>query len=201
MSSQLAALHGRGQPRPEKQGKTAGRAAWGICSGPVAGIIGILWLWGRWPDIHRELTRPSHPISPVLVRFSRGEEPVREFALAFDALVASIPLVAQATSRLDLVINFAMLAAVVAVAVVVILWVRRRWLGLDGVGGFDGTDGADWQDALVRYRNIRDEGGLSEEEFRRIRTLVGPRIRTDTPELRGRQRPPSDPIGPAAERE
>ncbi len=124
-----------------------------------------------------------------------------KFALAFNALVASIPLVAQATPFVSLVINFALLAAVVAASVVVILWVRRRWLGVDGVGGFDGTDGGKWENTLVHYRNLRDEGVLSDEEFRRIRTLVGPRIRSDTPELRGRHRPPSDPIGPAAERD
>jgi len=126
---------------------------------------------------------------------------VREFALALDAHVASMPLLAQATSRFDLALNFGLLAAVVAVAVVAILWVRKRWRGKDGVGGFDGSDDADWQDVLLQYRNLRDEGGLSEEEFRRIRTLVGPRIRSVTPELRGRQRPPADPIGPAVERE
>jgi hypothetical protein len=164
----------------------AKRAGWGLSAGPGSRRVGIL---------NRAGARGRPP--PL---FFEGEGAVREFALACDALAARIPLVAQATPRFDLVINFAMLAAVVAAAVVVILWVRRRWLGLDGVGGFDGTDGADWQDALVRYRNIRDEGGLSEEEFRRIRTLVGPRIRSDTPELRGRQRPPSDPIGPAGER-
>jgi hypothetical protein len=125
---------------------------------------------------------------------------VKEFALAYSVNVASIPLVAQASDRIDLVINLVLLAAVVAAAIVAILWVRRRWLGLDGVGGFDGPDGGDWQNTLIQYRNLRDEGVLSEEEFRRIRTLVGPRLRPDTPELRGRQRPPSDPIGPAAER-
>lgn len=201
MSSQLATLEKRRERRtkkPDIRGKTGG--------------LGYLCWTGRLAGRHTDGSQGDRPVSLRSAGLSRrhrqiatavfeGEGLVRELALAFDACVASIPLVAQATSRLDLVISFGMLAAAVAVAVVVILWVRRRWLGLDGVGGFDGTDGADWQDALVRYRNIRDEGGLSEEEFRRIRTLVGPRIRSDTPELRGRQRPPSDPIGPAGERD
>lgn len=122
---------------------------------------------------------------------------MQEFALAFGVDVASIPLVAQVRVSAGLVINFVALAAVLAGAVVAIIWVRRRWVGLDGVGGFAGTDGEEWQDALLEYRNLRDEGVLSEEEFRRIRTLVGPKIRSDTPELRGRQRPPSDPVGPS----
>jgi hypothetical protein len=122
---------------------------------------------------------------------------VQKFALAFAVDAASIPLVAQVRIPAGYVINFVALAAVLAVAVGTILWVRRRWVGLDGVEGFAGTDGEKWHDTLLQYRNLRDEGVLSEEEFRRIRTLVGPRIRSDTPELRGRQRPPSDPIGPS----
>ncbi len=126
---------------------------------------------------------------------------MQEFALAFAVGAASIPLVAQARVSAGLVINLALLAALVAAAVVAILWVRRRWLGLDGVGGFDGPDGEEWHNTLLQYRNLRDEGVLSEEEFRRIRTLVGPKVRQDTPELRGRQRPPSDPVGPTDVRE
>ena len=49
---------------------------------------------------------------------------------------------------------------------------------------------------LVGYKNLRDEGVLSEEEFRKLRTLVEPLLRTGIPELRGRQWPPQDPVGP-----
>jgi hypothetical protein len=199
MSSQLAVMRLRSGRRGKKPVSGAKQATWAISTGPVAQHVGILRDEEQIPCATAIRARLA-TLPAELESFFEGEGPLRELALAFDATVASIPLVAQATGRIDLVINFAMLAAMVAVAVVVIVWVRRRWLGLDGVGGFDGTDGADWQDALVRYRNLRDEGGLSEEEFRRIRTLVGPRIRSDTPELLGRQRLPTDPIGPAGER-
>jgi hypothetical protein len=42
---------------------------------------------------------------------------------------------------------------------------------------------------------------LSEEEFRKIRTLVEPHARTGIPELRGRHRPPADPVGSDEARE
>jgi hypothetical protein len=126
---------------------------------------------------------------------------VQEFALALEVDAASIPLVAQARVSVGFVINLVVLAALVAAAVVAILWVRSRWLGRDGVGGFEGTDGEELQNTLLQYRNLRDEGVLSEEEFRRIRTLVGPRLRPDSPELHGRQRPPTDPIGPTEARD
>jgi hypothetical protein len=59
----------------------------------------------------------------------------------------------------------------------------------------------DWETMLAAYKNLRDEGVLSEEEFRKIRTLVEPRPRTGTPELRAQHWPPSDPAGPAQARE
>jgi hypothetical protein len=42
---------------------------------------------------------------------------------------------------------------------------------------------------------------LSEEEFRKIRTLVEPHARTGIPELRGRHRPRVDPVGSDEARE
>jgi hypothetical protein len=71
-----------------------------------------------------------------------------------------------------------------------------------GHAGHAGHGGhGDWETMLAAYKNLRDEGVLSEEEFRKIRTLVEPRPRTGTPELRARHWPPSDPAGPAQARE
>jgi hypothetical protein len=75
-------------------------------------------------------------------------------------------------------------------------------LGDGGHGGHGGVVGhGDWENTLAAYKNLRDEGVLSEEEFRKIRTLVEPRPRTGTPELRARHWPPADPAGPAQARE
>ena len=59
----------------------------------------------------------------------------------------------------------------------------------------------DWENMLASCKNLRDEGVLSEEEFRKVRTLVDPRLRTGVPELRARHWPPTDPAGPEAARE
>jgi hypothetical protein len=59
----------------------------------------------------------------------------------------------------------------------------------------------DWENMLAGYKNLRDEGVLSEEEFRKVRTLVDPRPRTGTPDLRARHWPSTDPAGPEAARE
>ena len=34
----------------------------------------------------------------------------------------------------------------------------------------------DWENALAGYKNLRDQGVLSEEEYRKIRTLVEPHV-------------------------
>ena len=59
----------------------------------------------------------------------------------------------------------------------------------------------DWENMLASCKNLRDQGVLSEEEFRKVRTLVDPRLRTGVPELRARHWPPTDPAGPEAARE
>lgn len=100
---------------------------------------------------------------------------------------------------------------------VVAIVAARRWLrptssgepagqsgqsGLTGLAGLAGLAGhGDWENTIATYKNLRDEGVLSEEEFRKIRTLVEPRPRTGTPELRARHWPPTDPAGPAHARD
>jgi hypothetical protein len=58
----------------------------------------------------------------------------------------------------------------------------------------------DWENMLAACKNLRDEGGLSEEEFRKVRTLADPHLRLGVPELRARHWPPTDPAGPEAAR-
>ena len=69
-------------------------------------------------------------------------------------------------------LNAVLLGLLVAVGVVAIVTIRARWLR-------SGDDRGDWERTLVTYKNLRDEGVLSEEEFRKIRTLVEPRLRSD----------------------
>ena len=70
----------------------------------------------------------------------------------------------------------------------------RRWLRRDG------DDRGDWERALVEWRNLRDEGVLTEEEYRKVRTLVEPRTRIGMPDPPARQRPAAGPVGPDHER-
>jgi len=71
-----------------------------------------------------------------------------------------------------------------------IVIIRRRWL-------VPGDGRGDWEKSLVDYRNLRDEGVLSEEEYRKIRTLVEPRLRDGGPGLPGRRAaPPREISGP-----
>lgn len=50
------------------------------------------------------------------------------------------------------------------------VWVRRSQEGQPESGR------GDWENALAGYKNLRDEGVLSEEEYRKIRTLVEPHM-------------------------
>jgi hypothetical protein len=77
------------------------------------------------------------------------------------------------------VVSALLLAFVLAVGVVAIVTIRARWLA-------PGDDRGDWEKTLVNCRNLRDEGVLSEEEYRKIRTLVEPRLGIGRPGQSGR---------------
>jgi len=85
------------------------------------------------------------------------------------------------------------LALLVAGAAAVILFFRRKWLRTD-------DDRDDWERALGDYKNLREQGVLSEEEYRNIRTLVEPRTRLGTPVSAGRPSPAVESHGPLNER-
>ena len=82
------------------------------------------------------------------------------------------------------VVSAALLALVVAAGVAAIAAIRSRMRADD--------DQATWERTLADYKNLRDEGVLSEEEYRNIRTLVEPRTRIGAPPLDGRKRPSVD---------
>ena len=42
------------------------------------------------------------------------------------------------------------------------------------------ADRGDWESVLSDYKNLRDKGVLSEEEYRKIRTLVNPHLQSGT---------------------
>ena len=48
----------------------------------------------------------------------------------------------------------------------------RAWMR--GADELDGSGHGDWESALAGYKNLRDKGVLSEEEYRKIRTAVEP---------------------------
>jgi len=88
----------------------------------------------------------------------------------------------------------ALLVALVAAGIGAIAVIRRAWL-------HTGNDHAEWERTLGDYKNLRDRGVLSEQEYRNIRTLVEPRTRLGTPAPDGRQRPAVEPDGPTHGRE
>ena len=65
------------------------------------------------------------------------------------------------------------------------LWVRQAQQDQPESGR------GDWENALAGYKNLRDQGVLSEEEYRKIRTLVEPHMQK--PETGGTP-PPAKPL-------
>ncbi len=64
------------------------------------------------------------------------------------------------------------LAAFVATGIAVIVKIRSHYRDADADRGDLGR--GQWENALVGYKNLRDKGVLSDEEYRKIRTLVEP---------------------------
>ncbi len=76
----------------------------------------------------------------------------------------------------------ALLVVLVAIGIGAIVAIRKAWLRSQ-------DDRAEWERTLGDYKNLRDRGVLSEQEYRNIRTLVEPRTRLGTPAPDGRHRP------------
>lgn len=68
-----------------------------------------------------------------------------------------------------------LLIALVAGGIAVIVATREKSRG----GGVDHGDCDEtWEQTLAEYKNLRDRGVLSEDEYRRIKTFVDPSART-----------------------
>ena len=78
-------------------------------------------------------------------------------------------------------ISAVLLGVFVALGIAAIVAVRSWWLE-------PSADHGDWESSLVGYKNLRDKGVLSEEEYRKISTLVEPHVRPDTKESDRQQR-------------
>lgn len=74
------------------------------------------------------------------------------------------------------------------------VWWVRGWLRRSS------DDHGDWEKTLVDWRNLRDAGVLTAEEYRKLRTLVEPRTRIGTPDSGVRRRPAAGASGPDHER-
>jgi len=79
-------------------------------------------------------------------------------------------------------ISAVLLGLLVAIGIAAIVAVRSWWLQ-------PSSDHGDWESSLVGYKNLRDKGVLSEEEYRKISTLVEPHVRRDAKEPDRHQRP------------
>ena len=55
------------------------------------------------------------------------------------------------------------------------------------------ADRGDWESVLSDYKNLRDKGVLSEEEYRKIRTLVELKKRDDSLPFTHKRLHPADP--------
>ena len=81
-----------------------------------------------------------------------------------------------------------LLGLLVGFGVVAIVMIRSWWLR-------PGDGRGDWERTLTDCKNLRDSGVLSEEEYRKIRTLVEPRTRIGAPEPPVRQWPDEESSG------
>ncbi len=88
----------------------------------------------------------------------------------------------------------ALLLAVALGAGLGAVWWVRGWLRKSG------DDRGDWERTLVGWRNLRDAGVLTEEEYRKVRTLAEPRTRIGMPHPHVRRRPAGGAFGPDHER-
>lgn len=86
-----------------------------------------------------------------------------------------------------------LLALLVGAGAVAIVMTRARWLRRHDEQG-------EWERTLAAYKNLRDEGVLSEEEYRNIRTLVEPRLRGGGGMPDGRPGPAAGSVGTNRER-
>ncbi len=77
-------------------------------------------------------------------------------------------------------ISAVLLGVFVALGIAAIVAVRSWWLE-------PSADHGDWESSLVGYKNLRDKGVLSEEEYRKISTLVEPHVRPDAKESNRQQ--------------
>jgi hypothetical protein len=68
-----------------------------------------------------------------------------------------------------------LLIALVAGGIAAIVATREK---LRGVGADRGDCDETWERTLAEYKNLRDRGVLSEDEYRRIKTFVDPSTRT-----------------------
>ena len=75
-------------------------------------------------------------------------------------------------------VSAAVLGLVIGGGIFAITRIRGRMRG--------GDDQVAWERTLADYRNLRDEGVLSEEEYRKISTLVEPHVRLDVDKEPGR---------------
>jgi|TARA_B100000073_G_C23506649_1_gene481985 hypothetical protein len=76
------------------------------------------------------------------------------------------------------------LILIVSIGVVLILKIRSWWQA-------DSDGHNDWTNTLAEYRGLRDRGVLSDEEYRKIRTLVEPHMQS-VPMEHSREEIPND---------
>ena len=88
---------------------------------------------------------------------------------AFPAVVFSPETSLRDLAGLAAILIGGLLALIVALRALQ-SWVRRAQQDQPESGR------GDWENSLAGYKNLRDQGVLSEEEYRKIRTLVEPHM-------------------------
>jgi len=79
------------------------------------------------------------------------------------------------------------LGLLVAGGIAAIVAVRSWWRR-------SSDDHGDWESALVGYKNLRDKGVVSEDEYRKISTRIEPYVRVDASQSGRSQRQPVDAV-------
>ncbi len=77
------------------------------------------------------------------------------------------------------VVSCLLLSLVVGLGIGAIMTIRT-WAKDDSQSLPPGAGRGDWESLLTKYKNLRDKGVLSDEEYRKISTLVEPSTQADS---------------------
>jgi uncharacterized membrane protein len=108
--------------------------------------------------------------------------------MAIDSTAAPVVVFAQAGDTLNMLLTSLLLAAALLVGALIIAW-AARWRKRSV------SEGVSASDQLAHFRSLYEQGAISQEEFNRLRGLLGGRLKA---ELELGPKPPPEERGRAA---